>query len=188
MERFGSIVKKINALAGLAVIAALCCHGGSMCYSMLTGWYDFNIAKTFANIILIAVAVHAFLSITIFFFFHDGAVLKYKKENISTLLQRISAVAILILLHIHINTYSFMATGETLGVEQIIIHCTSEILYFASIMTHIAVSIGKGAVTLGMVKSSASLKRINLISYIICGIAMAAASISLLLFFIRGNV
>lgn len=95
MEIFGSIIKKINAIAGLAATAALCCHGGSMCYSMLTGWYDFNIAKTSANIILIAAAVHAFLSITIFFFFHDGAALKYGKENISTVLQRISAVAIL---------------------------------------------------------------------------------------------
>lgn len=181
-----AVIKKVNTLVGFAVIVALCCHGGSMCYSMVTGWYDFFIAKTFANLTIISVAVHSLLSIIIFFFFHDGSVLKYGKDNISTVLQRISAVAIIILLHIHINTYSFMATGESLSMCQTIISCITEILYFSAIMTHIAISIGKGFVTLGTVKSSAVLNRINLISYIICGIAMAASSISVLLFFIRG--
>lgn len=66
-------------------------------------------------------AFHVLISLIIFFFFHKGASLKYKKENKTVIIQRVTAFAILILLHIHITAYSHMATGETLTIAQTVL-------------------------------------------------------------------
>ena len=98
--------------------------------------------KTFANVTAGALALHALTSLIMFFFFHDGASLKYKKENKIVIIQRVTALTILILLPVHITAYSHMAAGGTLTAARTVFYCVSESLFFACVMSHAAVSVG----------------------------------------------
>ena len=184
MQTIGFKLKKINAAMAFLVILSLFCHAGTMCVSLWTGWYNFLIAKTFAYITVIALAFHVLFSLILFFFVHDGANLKYTKENRTAFLQRASALAILILLHAHVNAYSHMSTGEVLTTGQTIFYCLTELLFFASVMTHVAVSFSKGLITLGLVSSAETIHRIDIAAYIICVLAMAATTGGMLHFFV----
>lgn len=184
MQTFGYKLKKMNAAMAFMVILSLLCHAGTMCFSLWTGWYNLLIAKTFAYITVISLAFHVLFSLILFFFVHDGANLKYTKENRSTFLQRTSALAMLILLHAHVNAYSHMATGEVLTTGQTIFYCLSELLFYASVMTHVAVSFSKGLITLGFVSSAETIHRIDIAAYIICAVGMVATTGGMLRFFI----
>lgn len=184
MQKTGFILKKVNAAMAMLVLLSLCGHAGTMCFSLWTGWYNFLIAKSFAYVTVIALAFHVLISLTTFFFFHDGANLKYTKENRTTFLQRVSALAMLVLLHAHMNAYSHMATGEVLTIGKTIFYCISEFLFFASVMTHVAVSFSKGLITLGLVSSAESVHRIDIISYFICALVMLATTGGMLSFFL----
>ena len=94
-------LKKINATAALAVILSALCHIAVMTYSLWTGWYNYKICKTLPRITMTFLLVHILLSIIIFFFFHDGADVKYKRLNMGTAVQRITAIIMMIFLHFH---------------------------------------------------------------------------------------
>ena len=111
-------LKKINAVLGLLIVLSLCGHAGTMGFSLWTGWYSFLLCKSLAKITISLLVLHVFCSLCLFFFVHDGAGLKYSKCNVSTILQRISALLILGLLHIHMKAYAHMATGTVLGTGQ----------------------------------------------------------------------
>ena len=182
----GFYLKKINAAAAFLVILSLLGHAGTMTFSLWTGWYNFMIAKTFAYVTAGALALHVLISLIIFFFFHDGASLKYKKENKTVIIQRATALLILILLHVHITAYSHMATGETLTVVQTIFYCISESLFFISVASHAAVSVSKGMITLGLISSPKTVRAVDIISYSLCAFIMLAATGGMLSFFIGG--
>lgn len=186
MESLGFYLKKTNAAAAFLVLLALCGHAGTMCVSLWTGWYNLIIAKTCATVTVIALAIHVLISLSLFFFFHDGAALRYSRENRTVILQRLSAMAILILLHVHMTAYSHMAAGETLTTAKTLFYCTTELLFFASVMTHVAVSFSKGLVTLGLAASPESVRKADVGAYVVCAAVMIAASGGILSFFLGG--
>ena len=59
-------------------------------------------------------------------------------------------------------------------------------MFFASVLTHVAVSVSKGFITLGLTASVKSISVIDMISYIICALTMIAVSGGMLSFFIGG--
>lgn len=184
MRTFGYKLKKINAAMAFLVILSLCGHAGTMCFSLWTGWYNLLIAKTLAYITVTLLAFHVLCALILFFFVHDGANLKYPKKNMATILQRASAIIMLALLYVHTISYSGAATGETLTVGQTIFYCLTELLFFASVMTHIAVSFSKGLITLGLVSSAETVHKIDIAAYIICALVMLAATGGMLHFYI----
>lgn len=184
MQTIGYKLKKINAAAAFLVILSLCGHAGTMCVSLWTGWYNFLIAKTCAYITVFLLAFHVLFVLILFFFVHDGANLKYKKENKATILQRASAIVMLVLLYVHTISYSGAATGEILTLGQTVFYCLTELLFFASVMTHVAVSFSKGLITLGLVSSAETIHKIDIAAYIICAVAMAAATGGMLHFYL----
>lgn len=107
------ILKKTNAVLGLMIIAAVICHAGTMTFSLITFWYDFAICKFFAHAAVTFMILHALMSICLFFFQHDGSDMRYSRQNMRTLLQRITAVVMIVLIHFHTSAYAHMATGET---------------------------------------------------------------------------
>ena len=113
---------------GLLIVLSLCGHAGTMGFSLWTGWYSFLLCKSLAKITISLLVLHVFCSLCLFFFVHDGAGLKYSKCNVSTILQRISALLILGLLHIHMKAYAHMATGTVLGTGQTAFLCVTEIM------------------------------------------------------------
>lgn len=179
-------LKKINAVLGLLIVLSLCGHAGTMGFSLWTGWYSFLLCKSLAKITISLLVLHVFCSLCLFFFVHDGAGLKYSKCNVSTILQRISALLILGLLHIHMRAYAHMATKTVLGTGQTAFFCVTEIMFFASVLTHVAVSVSKGFITLGLTTSVKAISVIDMISYIICALTMIAVSGGMLSFFIGG--
>lgn len=118
-----------------------------------------------------------------FFFLHDGARILYKKENLRLVLQRSSAIVIVVLLHVHTKAYAHMATGEALSKNQALLYCVSEIVYITAVMMHTALSFSKAFITLGWIKSSVAAKRIDWIAYIVCGSAGIVAAVAVYLFF-----
>lgn len=181
-------LKRINAVLGLLIVLSLCGHAGTMIFSLWTGWYSFVICKLLAKTTVSLLVLHVFCSLCLFFFVHDGTELKYKKYNISTALQRISALAILVLLHVHMKAYSHMATGTVLNGCQTAFFCVTELLFFASVMTHIAVSISKAVISLGLTESADMVYIIDKISYVVCALVMLAASGGMLSFFLGGLI
>ena len=179
-------LKKFNAVLGFLVLLSLCGHAGTMGVSLWTGWYSFFLCKTFAKITVSLLVLHALCSLCLFFFVHDGAELAYPKYNASTILQRVSALLVLVLLHIHMKAYAHMATGTALSAGQTAFFCVTELLFFASVLTHIAVSVSKGVITLGLTTSAKAVSVIDRITYIVCGLAMLAVSGGMLSFFMGG--
>lgn len=177
-------LKKINAVLGLAVIAALLCHAGTMTYSLITFWYDLAICKFFAHLSVALMVVHIFTSLCIFFFLHDGSSGSYLRMNKRTIVQRVTAILMIILVHFHITAYSHMATGETLTQAQAVTSCLTEVLYIISVLVHISVSFSKAFTTLGLISSSKAVKRLDCAAYITCaagGLAALYAVISIFL-------
>lgn len=177
-------LKKLNAVVGLLIVLALCGHAGTMGYSLWTGWYHFAACKTLAKIAVYLAAVHVVVTCTEFFFCHDGSGFHYKNGNFSTILQRITAIAMLVLLHVHMKAYAHVVTGQVLATGQTVFFCITELLFFASVFTHAAVSVSKAIITLGLVSSPRTIAIIDRICYVIGACAMLSVSGGMLSFFL----
>lgn len=57
------VLKKINTICSWIIIGFLLGHLGTMCYSMLTGWYDYSICKGLANGTAVVAAIHVMISL-----------------------------------------------------------------------------------------------------------------------------
>lgn len=178
------LLKKTNAIAALCIILFLTGHMETMCFSLLTGWYNLSICKTFAYLAAGAFCTHAFLSIVILFFLHDGTSLRYPKENKRLILQRGTALVMLVFIHTHTQAYAHMATGEVLSQTMALFFCVCEIIYIVSVLTHTALSLSKGLVTLGAVHSISVVTWIDRIAAIICSLAGIVAIFAVTGFFL----
>lgn len=181
-------VKKINAVLALLTLAALIGHAGTMGVSLWTGWYDYALCKALARGTVTLMTAHALLSIAVFFFCHDGAQTQYGGANRGTIIQRGSAIALLVLIHIHTRAYAHMATGVPLSVGQTVFFSAAELLYFAAIWSHVAVSVSRAAVTLGIARSARAVGRIDRAAWVVCGISMLLLSGGMLAFFWGGAI
>lgn len=177
-------LKKFNAILGLAIIAAVLCHAGTMTYSLITFWYDLTICKFFAHLSVALMIAHILTSICIFFFLHDGSSLRYSRMNKRTIIQRVTAVLMIILIHFHITAYSHMATGEALSQSQAIISCLTECLYIISVFLHTSVSFSKAFTTLGLISSSKAAKRLDIAAFTVCTAAGIVALYAVISFFL----
>ncbi len=169
----GLKLRHANAYVALATILALCYHSFTMGYSMWTGWYDRNVSVSSAWIIAGFVIVHVFLVLVLFFFFAEGGALTYKKDPRSILIQRVSAIAIIILLHFHIKAYTAVAMGEKLDLLMFLFYVATELAFFGFVMMHVAVSLGQGLMLVGWVRKPDLLKAIDKAAYWVCGILFA---------------
>lgn len=179
-------MKKINSVITLALILSLLGHIGVMTYSLWTGWYVYSICKFFPRAALALLLVHILLSIIIFFFAHDGSDLKYARLNIGTILQRATAIIMMIFIHFHMKAYAHVVTGQVLSCGMTAFRMITEFLFFAAALAHIAVSTGKAFITLGLARSEKAIQTINKVSYSICTILLLASALGMLLFYLKG--
>lgn len=180
------ILKKINAVLGLSIIAALICHGGTMTYSLITYWYNYTICKFFAYAAVVLMILHALMSICVFFFLHDGSSISYSRLNASTLIQRVTAVLMIIFIHFHTTAYAHMATGESLSAGKTFFVLITEYIYILSVFLHTAVSFSKALITLGLISSTKTARRVDKAAYIICGVFALGALYEITAFFVGG--
>ena len=180
------VLKKINATAALLTMLVAYCHIGIMSYSLWTGWYNLKICKGFAWATASMFIAHALLSIIIFFFKHDNASVKYKKCNVGVIIQRVTAIAMLILIHLHTSAYAHVATGTTLSVGMVVFRIITEILFFGSVLVHMGDSCPKALITLGILPNERAFKVVAYVSCIACGLLFLVASSGVISFYVKG--
>lgn len=176
-------MKKINAVLGWLAMIVLLAHLGTMTYSFLTGWYDLGICKTLARVTAAIVCGHAVVSLVIVMILHDRKGLGgYPRLNARTYVQRVSAIAILVLLVAHVHSYGFIASDQPLDVFAKAFVVLTELLFFAAISAHLAVSFPKSLVTWGLIRQDRTEARLNRASAIVCALLFAIPGAALVRF------
>lgn len=167
-------LKKANALLGLITIIVLLAHAGYQIAAYILFIYNPLVTKTLAWIAVAAVSVHAVLGMSIMMFSNDGSSLtQYPKANLRTILQRGSAIGIMVMLILHVKAYDILKSGTPgLAAAELI-----QLLFFTCVFTHIAASFSNAFVTLGFLSSMDTKKRIDRVTWTVCGVLWLAAVI-----------
>ncbi len=175
-------LKKINASLGLLSIVFMLLHIGYTVFSYITFYYNPFLKMVFAVPFMVLVCLHAICGMLTVFMQADGTRMDlYPKQNLKTILQRVSAALIFPLLILHINTFSLLkATAERGLIFFIILLFISEMLFFATVLIHVSISLTKGLVTLGILTSVEIQKKLDLIIYIVCAVIYVVAVCSVL--------
>lgn len=179
-------IKRINSFLSLITSVALLAHIAMACKTLATGWFHTVISNLISGIVACLVLFHAVLSICILIFVHDGSDLKYAKNNVATILQRLSAVLIIALLYFHLNAYTHVVSDISLTTIQTVLHIITELLFFAVVIIYITTSVPKSFIKLGFVCSENKIKWIERISYVIGAVIMMATGGAMLRYFIMG--
>lgn len=170
-------LKKINAALGLLSILCMLIHLGYTIFSYLTFYYNPTLRNMTAYPFMVLVCLHAVFGMMTVFTNSDGTRLDlYPKQNLATILQRLTAALIFPLLIIHIKTNSLLiaVNGQILIVLLLFI---AELLFFAVVITHVVLSLTKGLVTLGLLTSREKQKNLDKVLRVLGAVAFAAAAI-----------
>lgn len=163
-------LKKINAILGLGTIAALLIHMAYNLFCYFTMYYNPVLTTVFTAPIIIFVCLHAVTGMSVLFL-HSGGTRAdlYPDLNRETVLQRLSAALIFPLLLIHMNTHGILesASSNRLAFFAVLL---VEVLFFATVMTHVSISLSRAFVTLGWLESIEKKQKIDRAVYIIMGI------------------
>ncbi len=170
-------MKKISAVLALLSILCMILHMGYSIFAYLTMYYNPFLKGVFAFPFIVFVCLHAIFGMLSVFTQADGTRMDlYPERNLRTVLQRASAALIFPLLILHINTFSLMrecaGRGQTFFIMLLI---AAEILFFATVITHVAVSLTKAFITMGWLVSRERQARIDRIVYILGAVFFAAA-------------
>ena len=172
------LLKKTNAALGLLSILFMLLHMGYSIFAYLTFYYNPFLKMVFAIPFMVLVCLHAICGMLTVMTQNDGSRTDlYPKQNVRTILQRVSAALIFPLLILHINTFSLMqlcAENDMTG--GILLLILAELLFFAVVVTHVAVSLTKGLITLGFLTSEKTMKILDRIIYV-CGAVFYCAAV-----------
>ena len=175
-------LKKINAALGLLSIAAMLVHFGYTVFSYLMFYYNPVLKVLTAVPFMVLVCLHAICGMTSVFLKADGTRLDlYPKQNMRTILQRVTAALQLPLLILHINTFEMLKAsaenGQWLWFGLLFI---AQPLYYGTVLTHIALSFSKALVTLGWLTSPEKQKKIDRAAYIIGAVVFVISTVVVL--------
>ena len=173
-------LKKTNAVLSLLSFVLLLSHMGYSAYSYITLYYNPFLTHLIAYTFAAAVCLHAVLGTALVFMQADGTrASSYPRLNKQTVLQRLSAAVIFPLLIFHLKSYELMSSSAENGCKGlIIIAVIVELLFYAAVVSHSAVSVTKAFITLGALSSEKTLKRLDLTVYVLCGVMYAVTAFS----------
>lgn len=174
------ILKKLNAVIGLLSVMTILIHIGYVCYSYLTFYYDPVFKQITAVPFIIIACVHAVLGMCSVFLMNDGTRLDlYPKQNIKTLIQRVTAALLLPLVILHVRTFDSLKTSaenDRWLVFGLIIFV--QLVFYADALAHTAVSFSKGLITLGVLKSDKSRRRLDAVMCVLLAAVFVFAAFS----------
>ena len=175
-------LKKISAALGLFSIPCMLIHIGYTVFAYLTFYYNPALKLLTAVPFMVLVCLHAICGMLTAFFRADGTRLDlYPKQNLETILQRVSAALILPLLILHINTFTLLQSSAEKGQWLLfILYFLSQPLFYATVLTHIAVSVTRGFITLGLLTSRETQKKMDKVIYVLCAAAFVIATVVVL--------
>ena len=162
-------LKKVNAALSLLTIVGMLIHVIYNVYAYMTLYYNPVLKQVTAYPFLICVCLHAVLGIFIVATGGDGTGNRYyPRQNLSTIIQRISAALMLLLLIVHIRMFNLMEYAAGQGKWWLWwLLVFGEVLFFAAVIAHISVSFSKALITLGWLDSMEIKKRIDRMAYIL---------------------
>ena len=175
-------IKKINAAAALLTAVLLIIHVLYCCYEMLALYYNETLKMITALPFMIMTCLHAIMGMLSVFLLSDGTRADlYPKLNRATIIQRTTAALIFPLLFLHIKTYEILKNLSEQG-DSFMIYAVMaiQILFYAVVMTHTAVSISRALVTLGVITSNEKRKKTDRIVYIFFAALFVFASFAVL--------
>ncbi len=170
-------LKKFNAGVSLLTTIALVIHMGYSVFAYLTFYYDPVLKLATAIPFMLLACLHAVCAMAAVFLLSDGTRLDlYPKQNLRTILQRVSAALILPLLILHINTFDLLRKTSEGGMWLFFaLLILTQPLFYGTVLTHIAVSLTRALISLGWLSDRETQKRLDRIIYIVCALAFAAA-------------
>ena len=169
--------KRANAVVALLMIAALLIHLAYEVWSYMTFYYNPLVTKLIAYSFVVLVVVHILLSVSIVFGQHDSHTLRsYPKQNARTIVQRGSAVMILLLLPWHIKTGDWIVT-HTGGTSFFHILLVLQVLFWVMVLLHISTSFSRALITLGWLESRKTQRIIDVIVCAVCAAGMVLAAV-----------
>ena len=176
------VLKKINAALSLLAFAGMAAHIGYSSFVCLTFYYDPQLKLIMAIPFMTAVCLHAVLGMCSVFLLSDGTrAADYKRLNIGTVIQRVTAALILPLLILHINSFGLLqSTAEQGQYVLFALLILAQVIFYAVVTAHAAVSFGRALITLGRLSSERGRKAINTAVYIFCALLFAAASFAVI--------
>ena len=168
-------VKKWNARLSLLTLLLLVMHEGYQLYAYVTFYYNPTLSKVSGFATAGCFVLHAILSMICVFGMHDAKNVAYKKLNIRTVLQRVSAVLILLLLPLHIFSFSLMKSSVG-GIGYVLVEA-AQILFYAMLSCHVATSFSNALITLGRLSDIKKKRIIDVIVSVIFTLLFIAASV-----------
>lgn len=171
-------LKKINAAVGLLSIVAMLLHIGYTVFAYMTFYYNPALKLLTAIPFMVLACLHAVCGMLTVFLQADGTRLDlYPKQNVSTILQRVSAALMLPLLILHINTFGLLKSGAEAGQWLwFALLLLSQLLFYGTVLTHIAVSVTRGLITLGLMSAREKQKVTDRVIYIVCAAVFLVAA------------
>lgn len=170
--------RKLNAAVSLLTTVMLLIHAIVLSVHMLSGGRSVKPAGMIGWITMGLMLLHALISIDLALSAHAETETRkgksYPKMNISTIIQRASGVLMVPTAALHIAG----ATG--LMVPPPAVHVIVPPLFFAIVLTHIAVSTSKALITLG-IGNAKFIKVVDIVMKVICGATLIAGVIGIYL-------
>lgn len=157
-------MRKLNAILSLITTVLILDH--SIFYSvwMLSRGSVAKSADALPWILTVLAALHTVLSIVMMARQHRDKEKQeyntYAKLNAATVVQRVSAIAMIVLLAAHIG-------GAANHFHAKIFHTVIHPLFFAAVLAHVSVSVSKAFVTLG-VGNAKVIKALDILMAVIC--------------------
>ena len=168
-------IKKLNAWLALITAALLLIHETYQLFAFILFYYNPVITKILGYSLASVFILHGILSACCIFALHDSKTITYKKMNIRTVLQRISGLAMILLLPLHIC--SFLLLQRSAGTIIFYLLLASQVLFYAAINCHVAVSFSNAFITLGYLEDMDKKDRIDRITWIISALLFITTSL-----------
>ena len=169
------MIKKINAVLSLLLTALLILHAGYECAAYCLFYYNPMLSKVTGFVTASVFIMHVLISVISLFVLHDSGSVIYIRLNMKTVIQRICAVIMAVFLPVHI--YAFNLLQRYAGKVGYYLTEAAQILFYAALFGHIAVSLTKSLITLGMIEKDAVRRRADTVISVICLMLFAAAAV-----------
>ena len=168
-------IKKLNANLSLLTLLLLLIHEGYQLYAYITFYYNPILTMVLGYAVAGCFIMHAILSAICVFALHDSKSIAYKKLNIRTVLQRVSAVMLFLLLPIHILSFPLLQSSAG-GTGYILVEAV-QIIFYAALSCHISMSFINALITLGTLSDMKKKRKIDIIVLVICALLFIAVSV-----------
>jgi hypothetical protein len=167
--------KKTNAVLGLITIFLMTAHAVYQMFAYITFYYNPLVSKLTGFVLLGVVVLHVILSMLIVFTKTDSVTVTYKRRNIRTVIQRVSAMMMVILLPVHVFEFELLKRNAGSAVKYLIE--LTMIFFYAVLMMHISMSFSNALITLGLLEDMKKKKIIDTVVLIISIAIFTAASV-----------